>query len=138
MVVPYLNDSIVQLQPNGIPVKAIPYEHSPYWDTDTVTGIDFNRHAKVEHLQFVFELDGRVLYHSGDALMEDIARYQSSGFGDSTIDLAMVTWDVIRPKRVILMHMFPNRPQRREPEKQTMVAPEVILPKSLMQQWTLD
>jgi hypothetical protein len=41
--------------------------------------------------------------------------------------------DVIRPKRVIMMHMSIDRPPRGGPEKQAMVASEVILPKSLMQ-----
>lgn len=34
--------------------------------------------------------------------------------------------------------MFPNRPPLGEPEKQTMVEWEVILPKTVMQKWTLE
>ena len=152
-VVPTRIDSVVQLQLAGIHVKSLPSEHSPYWEVDTLTGARTNRHAQIEHLEFVIGMAGRVMYHCGDAALNDIERYQSFGFGDTTIDLAMVDWwdarenlsftqklirDVIRPKRVIMMHMFPDRPPRGEPEKQTMVASKVILPDSLMQQWTFD
>ena len=48
----------------------------------------------------------------------------------------MLIHDVIRPERTIMMHMFPNRPPRGEPQMRTDVAPEVCLPDSMMQSGT--
>jgi hypothetical protein len=82
--------------------------------------------------------------------MNDIERYHALGLKEKNIDVAFVTWwdesermsfrqklihEEINQKRVILMHMFPNRPPGGHPEKQTMVAEEVILPDHLMQKW---
>ncbi len=152
-IIPAPTDSVAELQLAGVHVKALPSEHAPYWDEDTLTGVKTNRHAQIQHLEYVIHLADRALFHCGDAPMNDTERYRLFGFGDTTIDLAMVDWwdarenlsftqklirDIIRPERVVFMHVFPKRPPRGEPEKQTVVASEVILPDSLMQQWILD
>jgi L-ascorbate metabolism protein UlaG (beta-lactamase superfamily) len=152
-IIPAPSDSVVELQLPGIQIKALPSEHAPAWDVDTLTGEKTNRHARIEHLEFVVGLADRILYHCGDADLNDTERYRSFGFGDTTIDLAMVNWwdaredlsftqklihDIIRPERIIMMHMFRERPPRGEPENQILVASEVIRPEYLMQQWPLD
>jgi L-ascorbate metabolism protein UlaG (beta-lactamase superfamily) len=153
IIIPAPTDSVVELEFAEIRVKALPSEHAPFWDTDSLTGEKTNRHAWVQHLEYVIRLGDRVLYHCGDAPMNDTERYQGFGFGDTTIDLAMVDWwdareqisfnqkllrDIIRPERIIMMHMFPERPPRGQPDQQILVAPLVILPDSMMQRWVLD
>ncbi|UCC43755.1 MAG: MBL fold metallo-hydrolase, partial [Candidatus Zixiibacteriota bacterium] len=65
-LVPARADSVVEFQLAGIHVKALPSEHAPFWDVDTVTGDRSNRHAHIEHLEYIIDLAGRVLYHCGD------------------------------------------------------------------------
>ena len=152
-IVPAPTDTIARLNIDGIEVEALPSKHSAYWDEDTLTGEKFNRHADMQHLEYVVRVGGRVMYHSGDADLNDIERYRSFGFGDTTIDLAMVDWwderptitfdqklirDIIRPQRIFMMHMFPMRRPQGNPCSQTLVAPHVYLADSLMQKWTFD
>ncbi|MDX9858739.1 MAG: MBL fold metallo-hydrolase [candidate division Zixibacteria bacterium] len=143
-------DSVETLYLNGITVEVFPSKHSSYVDEDTVTGEKFDRHAGIGHLEYFVTMDGRTLYHSGDAGLMDFERYQSFGFGDTTVDMAFVDWwderpqitftqklihDVIRPDRIFMIHMSPSRPPQGCPDTQTFVAPEVYLPESLMQRW---
>ena len=46
--------------------------------------------------------------------------------------------DVIRPERIILMHLIPGREPPGHPERQTGIAREIILPRQLMQTWSFD
>lgn len=152
-IVPAPTDTIARLNIDGIQIDALPSKHSAYWDEDTLTGEKINLHANMQHLEYIVRIDSRVMYHSGDADLNDILRYQSFGFGDTTIDLAMVDWwderpsitfdqklirDIIRPKRIFMMHMFPSRPPRGNPCSQTLVAPHVYLADSLMQTWVFE
>ena len=149
-IVPAPGDSVVELTVNGVRVEALPSKHSPYIDEDTITGEKFDRHANIQHLEYIVHMDGRTWYHTGDADLNDVLRLESFGFGDTTIDLAFVDcWDerprmtftqkvihdVIRPERVFMMHMSPSRPPTGRPDTQTFAAPEVYLPDSLMQRW---
>ena len=146
-------DSVVELRLKGVDITILPSEHAAYWETDTLTGEQTDRHAATEHMDFILELAGWKIYHSGDAPLNDIERFRSLGFGDTTIDLAFVDWwdereklsftqklvkEVIRPQRAVMMHMFPNRPPRGEPQKYSTVVPEAYLADSLMQSWTFD
>jgi L-ascorbate metabolism protein UlaG (beta-lactamase superfamily) len=142
-ILPAPSDSISELTVAGVKVKAFrtPHLHSA------------DSHRGVEHLEFLFTVGGRVIYHSGDGEMNDVRRYQAYGFGEKPIDLAFVCWwdaadrltfrqtlirDIIRPERVILMHMSPNRPPAGHPERQHTVAREVILPEQSLQRWVLQ
>ncbi len=133
-------DSSAVLTIRGVTVKALgtPHLHSADSQRD------------VEHMEFLFTVGGRTIFHSGDGEMNDVRRYQAYGFGEKPIDLAFVCWwdagerltfrqkiihDIIRPKRVILTHMFPNRPPQGNPERQQTVAQEVIVPQSCLQKW---
>ncbi|MDD4051413.1 MAG: MBL fold metallo-hydrolase [candidate division Zixibacteria bacterium] len=133
-------DSTAELTVAGVEIKALgtPHEHSA------------DSHRDVEHLEYLFTVGGRVIYHTGDGEMNDVRRYQAYGFGEKPIDLAFVCWwdagdrltfrqqlihDIIRPERVILMHMLPNRPPIGNPERQQTVAKEVILPQLCLQSW---
>ncbi|MCB2230121.1 MBL fold metallo-hydrolase [bacterium] len=152
-IVPAPGDSVVTLSINGISVRALPSKHSSYIDEDTVTFEKFDRHGGIGHLEYIVAMDGRTFYHSGDADLLDFERYQSFGFGDTTIDAAFVdSWDerpritftqklihdVIRPERIFMIHMSPSRPPQGRPDTQTFVAREVYLPESLMQRWVLE
>ena len=142
-------DSVVSVDLNGVGVTIYPGQHSPYIDLDTLTGEDVDMHRNVQHYEYVFDISGRRLYHSGDAIMNDIIRYESLGFGADSIDVACVGWwdmgemigfrhklirDVVRAKRIILTHMSPSRPPRGHPTNQPPDA-EVLLPTYPLQRW---
>ncbi|UCC78263.1 MAG: MBL fold metallo-hydrolase [Candidatus Zixiibacteriota bacterium] len=144
-------DSVVTITVSGVAVTAIRTAHLPTYEEDVSTGKSVDRHRDVEHLEFIFSLAGKAIYHSGDTYMNDVRKYESYGFGSETIDLAFVGWwdaremltfeqllirDVIRPERVILMHLLPDREPRGHPEREQSVAPEVYLPQYSMQTWT--
>ena len=146
-------DSVPQLEIAGVQIRAIRAPHSRYMEQDEETGESIDRHRNVEHLEYVFTIAGQVIYHSGDADLNDILRYESYGFGKRPISLAFVTWwseherltfrqtlvrDVIRPERIILMHMAPLHPPKGHPERQQTVAREVYLPRYPMEQWTFS
>jgi len=144
-------DSVVTMTIAGVNIKAIRTPHLPYYVEDVSTGESVDRHRGVEHLEFIFSAAGQVIYHSGDAYMNDFLRYESYGFGKETISLAFVGWwdaremlsfqqklvrDVLRPDRVILMHLAPSRKPAGHPEQQQTVAREIFVPQQPMQRWT--
>ncbi len=146
-------DSTMSTRIAGVDMKIMRSPHSAYMETDTVTGESIDRHRQVEQLEYLFTVGGRTIYHCGDASLGLRSRYERFGFGAASIDLAFVQWwdakekpstrqvlvrDIIRPRRVILMHMFPNRPPIDNPQWQQLVAPEVIVPTKSMDKWTFQ
>jgi len=134
----------------GVKIKAIRTPHLPHYVEDVSTGESVDRHRDAEHLEFIFSVAGQVIYHSGDANMNDVLRYESYGFGKETVSLAFIgRWDaremlsfqqklvrdVIRPDRVFLMHLMPGREPAGHPEQQQTVAREVFVPQQSMQRW---
>ncbi len=141
-------DSSTTITVAGVEIRVMRTPHSPYFETDTLTGEPVDRHRDVEHLEYVFDICGQKVYHSGDAYMNDFPRYEALGFDEDTISLAFVGWwdvremlsfrqtlvrDVIRPDRIILMHLSPGRELSGNPENQHTVAREVYLPRQSMQ-----
>jgi len=147
-------DSVVVMDIAGIRLSVFPGHHSPYYESDSLTGETVDRHRNVQHLEFLFTADGCTVFHTGDALLNDFERYQKLGLGRDSIDLALVhEWrnageqlsfeqklvhDVIRPERIILMHLTPGREPSGHPEQQVGIAREVIIPRQLMQTWSFD
>jgi len=142
-------DSAVTMTIAGVTIKARRTAHGPYYEEDQSTGVSVDRHRNVQHLEYLFSVAGRVVYHSGDAGMHDLLKYTAYGYGADSIDLAFVQWwsagemltfrqklvrDVIHPERVILMHLSPGRKPGGHPEQQP-VAKEVIVPQYPMQGW---
>ncbi|HOP05892.1 MAG TPA: MBL fold metallo-hydrolase [candidate division Zixibacteria bacterium] len=152
-IVPARADSIIELTFDGILVRALPSKHSASQELDSLTGETYNVHANVDHLEYVIQFEGRTVYHSGDADINDYERYTRYGFGQEPIDLAMVDWwderprmtfvqklihDLIRPRTVAMMHLAPRRPPKGHPESQTLVADRVLLPEHQLQTWTIE
>lgn len=146
-------DSVVTVDIAGIRVSAFAGQHSPYYETDSVTGETVNRHRDVQHLEYLFSFGGRTVYHGGDVLLNDFERYTKLGLGQDSIDLAFVhAWhggerlsfeqklvhDVIRPERIFLIHLIPGREPPGDPEQQAGIAKEIILPRTSLQTWTFE
>ena len=151
-VVPASGDSGLAMQIAGIGLTVFPTPHGAYWETDEKTGERVNRHRNVQHLEFVFSIGGRIIYHSGDSSFNDFERYHSSGLDRFQIDLAFLQWwcawnaggvqqkvvrEVIRPDRIIVMHLPPGKelpPQRQE---QKPLAGDIIVPRQPMEKWNI-
>ncbi len=145
-------DSMVAMEIAGIDVMVLTTQHSPYYEEDETTGETVDRHADIQHLEFVFTVGGRTLYHCGDSPMNDRERYERFGFGNERIDLAFLPWwdmgerltfrqllirDVIRPEAAIMMHLIPGREPSGEPEKDKTIADTVIVPREPLEQWII-
>lgn len=140
-VMPMPTNSISGLTIAGIGVKAFRTPHLHAADA----------HRDIEHLEYLFTIGGRTIFHTGDSGLNDTRRYEEYGFGTKPIDLAFVSWwdggyepmtfrqklvrDVLRPERVILTHMFPNRPPAGHPDQEHTVAGQVILPQYCLQRF---
>jgi len=146
-------DSTVAMTLGGIEMRTLPGRHSPYYEEDEATGETVDRHRDVQHLEYLFTVNGRTLFHCGDAELNDFERYSNFGLGNESLDLALVPWwdaseqlsfsqrlvrDVIRPDRIIMMHLMRDREPAGHPERQQTVARQVILPDHTMQTWTFD
>jgi L-ascorbate metabolism protein UlaG (beta-lactamase superfamily) len=146
-------DTAVATTVGGIQLRILPGRHSPYYEEDEATGETVDRHRDVQHLEYLFTINGRPLFHCGDAELNDFERYRKFGLGNEPIDLAFVPWwdasdqlsfhqrlvrDVFRPDRIILMHLMPDREPTGHPEQQEGVARQVVLPTHTMQTWTFE
>jgi L-ascorbate metabolism protein UlaG (beta-lactamase superfamily) len=145
-------DSAITISISGLEITVIVGQHGAYYETDEKTGKSVNLHAGVQHLEYLISMCGRTVYHSGDAPLNDTERYRRLGFGQSTIDLALVQrfsprevmsfgekliWDVIRPEKVILMHMRPGQDYA-EPENKKVCADRgIIVPRVSLETWTV-
>jgi L-ascorbate metabolism protein UlaG (beta-lactamase superfamily) len=144
-------DSSLIMKMAGIETRAIRTRHLPSGVEDELTGKIVDGNLNTEHLEFVFSFGGYFIYHSGDATMDSRPLYQSYGFGEHSIDLAFVHWwdaservnfrqalirDVIKPDRIILMHVVRGPKPIDDPAWQAQVAKQVILPETPLEQWT--
>ncbi|MCX6830200.1 MAG: MBL fold metallo-hydrolase [candidate division Zixibacteria bacterium] len=144
------SDSAISTEIAGMKLRIFPGRHGAYYELDSLTGQSVDIHRNVQHLEYLFSIGNRASYHCGDAPMNDMKRYQSYTLERDSIDVACVQWwdakealsfrqklikDILRPDRVILMHLAPARPPRGNPERQTVVAKEVIVPRRSMEKW---
>jgi L-ascorbate metabolism protein UlaG (beta-lactamase superfamily) len=144
-------DSTSVMNMAGIEIRAIRTRHLPSGVEDKLMGKIVDGNLNTDHLEFVFSLGGYIIYHSGDATMDSRPRYQSYGFGDHSIDLAFVPWwdaserltfrqelirDIIRPDRIILMHVVKGPKPIDNPIWQAQIAKQVILPDRPLEKWT--
>jgi len=124
----------------GINVRVIRLEHSHYMETDPDTGERRNRHASIENLGFVLDVDGYKIFHSGDTNPFNETEYTTFALHKEQINLAFlermfmagegqpgiqVIEDLIKPKQIVLMHIGPAR---RDLFKSLAVAVEDRLP----------
>jgi len=152
-IVSALPDSTVDMAFGDIQVRVLAGRHSPYYEEDEETGETVDRHRDVEHLEYLFNIAGWTLFHCGDAELNDFERYRNFGLGDESVDLAFVPWwdaseqlsfnqrlvrDVVRPDRVIMMHLMRDRGPAGHPERYETVAGQVIVPAHTMQVWAFE
>jgi len=146
-------DSLVSVDINGINITAILGKHGSYFETDTLTGETIDRHRDIQHMEYLISIGGRKAYHSGDAPLNDMTRYERLGFGRDTVDLAMIQWftpgemvsfreklvkQVIGAKKIMLMHLVPGS-KIFEPEyKKICEDRNLILPQKSMERWVIE
>jgi L-ascorbate metabolism protein UlaG (beta-lactamase superfamily) len=82
-------DSVTMFNQDGISVRILTSKHSPYFVTDS-TGQKVDRHRNIEHLEYLFTIEGRSFLHTGDAAILDTEKYSRIGLGKDSIDVAFV------------------------------------------------
>ncbi len=145
-------DSAVSMEISEIGLRVLPTGHGAYWETDPASGTAVDRHRHVQHLEFVVTIGEHVLFHCGDASMIDEGIYRSMGLGEKPINLAFIQWwspqeermsarqvlvhDLIRPERIILMHLTPSEKLIDQSRQKEPVSGELIVPQYSLQSWT--
>jgi L-ascorbate metabolism protein UlaG (beta-lactamase superfamily) len=115
-----------KLDIDGIDLQAFRLPHSAYMETDPETGEERNRHAHVENLVYLFEVDGVRFLHVGDAVLSQNPEFFEDGhFTKQKIDvlfLEFFDWsDETRaiidqwmtPGTIVFMHL-PPQPEKIE------------------------
>jgi len=151
-IIPAPGDTAAQVDIKGIKIEVFPTRHNVSMRTDTLTGETYDRHRDVQHLEYLFRINGWTLYHGGDSPQYDINKDGGEHFGLNrrSIDVAFLQWwgewselsrrqkwarEILRPDRIIFMHLRPGRHIPEQPADQTPVAREVIRPDRAMQHW---
>ncbi len=124
---------------NGISLKVLGLRHCPYYDEGV------NRHSEVKNNAYIFTVGGNTIFHVGDATMEvneDLVK--SFNLDKEGIDVTFVEYfdfneitnniinNVIRPKKVIPMHISP-RDMEKISERFSRAGPALFLFKEPME-----
>lgn len=111
----------VELEVDGIRVLAIRLRHSAYMETDEKTGEQFNRHARVENLVYLVEVEGLTILHVGDAVLsQNLELFEEGRFRKKKIDIVFLEFfdwsdetkaildQWMTPDHVVFMHLPPD------------------------------
>ena len=144
-------DSVTSLDLNGIGTRILTSKHGAYYETDS-TGQKVDRHANVQHLEFLFNIGGRVFLHVGDVGLQDMERYRLLGLGTDSIDAALVQrWgcyekmtfgeklvrERIRPKRIFFTHIAPKERESLQRKADCTCYRGVTIPLRGLEHWVL-
>ncbi len=69
-------DSVRRYDQDGISALVLSSKHGSYYGTDE-TGKTVDFHRNTQHLEYLFTIDGRSFFHSGDVMFEDKYKYGS-------------------------------------------------------------
>lgn len=110
-----------KLDVGGIGVRAFRLKHSRYMETDEATGERVDRHAGVENLAYVVEMDGFSFVHLGDALpTQNEPFFAGARSHDGGVDVAFVACQAemeaasrmlrqwVNPREIVPMHLPPG------------------------------
>jgi L-ascorbate metabolism protein UlaG (beta-lactamase superfamily) len=111
-----------ELHTAGIRVRALRLRHCAYLEIDEETGAQIDRHAGVENLVYLIDVDGVQLVHVGDAVLSQNLEFFEDGHLDpEPVNIAFLeffdwseeTKAVLdrwwKPEHVIFMHLPPER-----------------------------
>jgi len=107
---------------SGIPVRVMRLEHSHFMEEDTLTGEMKNRHENIQNFGYIFDLEGKKIFHSGDANPLNDSEFRNYFDYDDGVDLAFIDRlffsrgnevinmvnDIVKPKNIVLMHIKPK------------------------------
>jgi len=108
---------------NDIEVQVLRMKHSPYYYEDSETGKRIDRHENVQNLGFLFTINGKKIFHCGDARSQFKEEYKTFRLDKENIDIAFldrgflrssqspgieIISELIKPKHIILMHLNPQ------------------------------
>lgn len=154
-IIPAPGDSAIKISVVGIRIEVLPTLHGVSMRTDTLTGETYDRHRDIQHLEYLIEVNGRKLYHSGDSPQYDYNKDGGRRFNlnQQSVDVAFLQWwgewselsrrqkwarEILRPDRIIFMHLRPGRQIPDQPPEQRPAARELIIPVHSMQRWLFE
>jgi L-ascorbate metabolism protein UlaG (beta-lactamase superfamily) len=106
---------------NKINIRALRFNHGSFFETDSVTGKEYDLHSDVENFGYVIDTDGFSLFHSGDGSFSDKSHFESYHFGDRDFDMVFldrtflrqegqeIMNSLIHTKDLVFMHIEPGR-----------------------------
>ena len=118
-------DTIINIK--DIEIRVLRFEHSHYYEQDSVTGNKINIHRNTENIGFLFKMNGIKIFHCGDSNPMDDAEFKNFNLTTEQIDIALlerlfmyhisakgieIINNYIQPGNVILMHVEPNKSQK--------------------------
>jgi len=96
--------------------------HGSYFEKDSITGESYDLHSKIENFAYLKEVDGFIIYHSGDGSpATNIDLYKNYNIGDKELDIAFLDRvylskegqklisEYINSKNIIFMHIEPGK-----------------------------
>jgi L-ascorbate metabolism protein UlaG (beta-lactamase superfamily) len=114
----FSQDSAVSI--NGTNIKIYRLEHCQYFEKDSLTGKEVNRHQNVENLGYLVNFDGIKIFHSGDINPWNEDELKIFNLQNESIDIAFlerlfltnqqgrgieIIQNYINPGRIIFMHI---------------------------------
>jgi L-ascorbate metabolism protein UlaG (beta-lactamase superfamily) len=152
-IVPAPGDTAVNLDISGIDIIVLPTHHNVSMRTDTLTDQTYDRFADVQHLEYLINIGGWNLYHSGDSPQYDTAAAHRFGLDRQAIDIAFLQWwgkwnelsrrqkmarETLKPEWIIFMHLRPGRIIPDQPPEQIPLAREIIVPVQQLDRWVFE
>jgi L-ascorbate metabolism protein UlaG (beta-lactamase superfamily) len=128
-----INNQVVEITPdnltsidttiNDIEIRVYRLAHGPYYVDDSKTGEKVNQHQNVQNIGFLFNIEGIIIFHSGDSNEKAFAEYEHFRLDKEDIDIAFLNggfmWksgcqgiDVmkkhIKAEHIVMMHLLPE------------------------------
>lgn len=134
----------------GTKIKIYRIEHCHYMEKDSVTGLEVNRHSKVQNLGFLLEEDGNRIFHSGDINTRNEEQLKKFNLPEEKIDIAFLDRiylanregkgidlinEYIKPRNTIFMHI---EPKNRELYKKIISQISDVLPNAYIFDNSMD
>jgi L-ascorbate metabolism protein UlaG (beta-lactamase superfamily) len=106
---------------NNVNIRALRFNHGSFFETDSVTGKNYDLHSGVENFGYIIDTDGFSLFHAGDCSFSDKPHFESYLFGDRNFDMVFldrtflrkegqeIMNSLIHTKELVFMHIEPAR-----------------------------
>ena len=118
---------------DDVKIEILRFKHRPTYTINYETGKKYNEQKNIQNIGFIFEIDGVRIFYCGDAITHVSKEYEIFAKHFHDIDIAFLDryffWsddgpgyeiihNYIKPKHVVIMHVFPDNYELMEVAKQ--------------------